>query len=191
MSLSASFAFPEYVEKLKALNHEHACSDELGAFLALQTSTRIAGAFLDLTDQIPVSSAWIHSGLQDMSKLVTVGNEEALLQAGRDLMGFDLRVAFHRQDLHGFIEDMAKQKFDLIHCAYPSSVVEQAHVVHLLEMGGMAIFSHAQSNLLADENIDGVKLHKWRLAASNQQVSLVTKGSIIRRRRGGRNRNHG
>jgi len=191
MSLSISLALPEYVEKLKALNHEQACSDELGAFLALQTSTRIAGAFLDLTDQIPVSSAWIHSGLQDMSKLVTVGKDEALLQAGRDLMGFDLRLAFHGQDLHGFIEDMAKQKFDFIHCAYPSSFVEQAQVVHLLEMGGMAVFSHTQSNLLDDDHMDGVKLHKWRLTAGQQQVCLVTKGSIIRRRRGGRNRNHG
>jgi hypothetical protein len=182
---------PDLVEKMLASGPTSQCSDALGRFLALQTSTRIAGAFLDLTDQVPLSTIWIHSGLQDMSKLVTVGEDDSLLQQGRDLLGFDLRLAFHRQDLHGFINDMAKQKFDFIHCAYPTAVVKQSQVVHLLEMGGMAVFSHPKSLLLAEEAMDEVKLHKWQVMAGGQPISLVTKGSIIRKRRGGRNRNHG
>lgn len=182
---------PELVEKFLAKAPPSSCGDDLGRFLALQTSTRIAGAFLDLTDEPPLSTLWIHSGLQDMSKLVTVGDDDLLLQLGRDCLSFDLRLAFHCQKLDQFIADMERQKFDFIHCSYPSSTIEQNKVVHLLEMGGMAVFSHPDSALLPEESVDDVKLHKWQLSAGEQAVTLVTKGSIIRKRRGGRNRNHG
>jgi hypothetical protein len=103
-------------------------------------------------------------------------------------LGFDLRLAFHCQDLDSFIEDMVAQSFDFIHCCYPTRTISQFRVASMLEMGGMAVFSHPDSQMIEEEMLDDIRLHKWEFDVGGNSIKLVTKGSIIRRRRGGRAR---
>ena len=88
----------------------------VGALLRTLAVSKPSGRFLELGTGTGVSTAWILSGMDLQSTLLTVDNDAELVAIAQEQLGKDSRVEFHVEDGGAFIEKLSNSKklFDMV-----------------------------------------------------------------------------
>jgi predicted O-methyltransferase YrrM len=88
----------------------------VGSLLRTLAMSKPSGRFLELGTGTGVSTAWILSGMDSQSTLLTIENDVALVAIAQEHLGKDSRVEFHVEDGGAFIEKLSSSKvqFDMI-----------------------------------------------------------------------------
>jgi predicted O-methyltransferase YrrM len=88
----------------------------VGALLRTLAVSKPSGRFLELGTGTGVSTAWILSGMDLQSTLLTVDNDAELVAIAQEQLGKDARVEFHVEDGGAFIEKLSNSKklFDMV-----------------------------------------------------------------------------
>jgi hypothetical protein len=86
----------------------------LGELLRVLAASRPGGVFLCLGRGAGEAGAWIVDGMDLASRLVIVVDDTEQADRLRGIIGEDLRVTVHVQDMAAFLTDVRDHRFDLI-----------------------------------------------------------------------------
>jgi predicted O-methyltransferase YrrM len=110
------------------------------AFLRTLAASKPAGNFLELGSGTGLSTAWILDGMDAGSRLMTIDNDESLLQILRRHLGSDPRLTVVSGDGDELMPSLANQKFDFIFAdAWPGKYRFLDETLSLIKPGGIYI----------------------------------------------------
>jgi predicted O-methyltransferase YrrM len=110
------------------------------AFLRTLAASKPAGNFLELGSGTGLSTAWILDGMDAGSRLMTIDNDESLLQILRRHLGEDPRLTVVFGDGDELMSSLSTQKFDFIFAdAWPGKYRFLDETLSLLKPGGIYI----------------------------------------------------
>jgi predicted O-methyltransferase YrrM len=110
------------------------------ALLRTLAASKPAGNFLEIGSGTGLSTAWILDGMDAGSRLMTIDNEESLLQILRRHLGSDPRLTVVYGDGDELMPSLANQKFDFIFAdAWPGKYRFLDETLSLLKPGGIYI----------------------------------------------------
>ncbi|TYQ27779.1 methyltransferase domain-containing protein [Pseudanabaena sp. UWO311] len=114
----------------------------VGALLRTLAVSKPSGRFLELGTGTGVSTAWILSGMDLQSTLLTVDNDAALVAIAQEHLGKDSRVEFQVEDGDALIEKLSnsKQLFDMIFAdTWAGKYTHFEEALQCLKSGGLYI----------------------------------------------------
>ncbi len=132
------------LERIKAAS-KRACFDlaideDAGRVLGAVAASKTAGLFLELGTGSGSSTAWIASGMDRDSKLVTVEHDRKLQAIARRVLGSDRRIEFVNCDAWEFLAKDRGQSFDLIFAdTYYGKFSRLEQALGMLASGGVYI----------------------------------------------------
>ncbi|MGE0681515.1 MAG: O-methyltransferase, partial [Candidatus Binatia bacterium] len=91
-----------------------ASEPQTGSFLRTLAATKPAGTFLELGTGTGLSTAWILEGMDQISTLLSVDNDEKVQAIAIQHLGYDPRVTFQLADGAAFLETLKGRTFDYI-----------------------------------------------------------------------------
>ncbi|XGV94684.1 MAG: O-methyltransferase [Leptolyngbya sp. BL-A-14] len=113
-----------------------------GSLLRTLAASKPAGNFLELGTGTGVSTAWLLSGMDAHSKLITIENDKEVFSIAQKYLGDDQRLSLYVEDAEIFltrIEKMAQQ-LDLIFAdTWAGKYVHLDAALHVLKPGGLYI----------------------------------------------------
>jgi predicted O-methyltransferase YrrM len=110
------------------------------SLLRTLAASKPSGNFLELGSGTGLSTAWILDGMDADSRLMTIDNEESLLQILRRHLGFDPRLTVVCADGDELMPSLTSQKFDFIFAdAWPGKYRFLDEALSLLKPGGIYI----------------------------------------------------
>jgi predicted O-methyltransferase YrrM len=118
-----------------------ACSGErTGQMLAWLAGSLPGGLFLDLGSGTGMSAAWLLTGMDSASRLVSVDIDEKVQSVARTLLADDPRVEFVLKDCGVFLETSERQSFDMIFAdAWPGKFSHRDAAIDLLRENGLYV----------------------------------------------------
>ncbi len=109
-----------------------------GALLRALAASKPGGQFLELGTGTGVGTAWLLSGMDASSHLVTVDSDAKVSDIARRNLGHDPRVTFHLGDGGEFLRKATPQQFDFIYAdAWPGKFSHLDGALSLLKIGGI------------------------------------------------------
>jgi len=134
---------PERYKRIKEATdemHFNMASDVYtGSLLKTLAASKPGGRLLELGTGTGLATAWIVAGLDEKSSLVTVENNELLIEVARKNIS-DGRVEFVLTDGYEWIKNYKGEKFDLIFAdAMPGKYDLFDETISLLNTGGLYI----------------------------------------------------
>ncbi|MGK0494418.1 MAG: putative O-methyltransferase YrrM [Maribacter sp.] len=112
----------------------------IGTFLKTLVSSKPAGRFLELGTGIGLSLSWIIDGMDSNSTLITVDNDQELIDIAKQYFGKDTRIEIVCEDGTSWIKNYAGEIFDLIFAdAWPGKYSEIEEILDLISVGGFYI----------------------------------------------------
>jgi len=134
---------PERYKRIKEATdemHFNMASDVYtGSLLKTLAASKPGGRLLELGTGTGLATAWIVAGLDETSSLVTVENNELLIEVARKNIS-DGRVEFVLTDGYEWIKNYKGEKFDFIFAdAMPGKYDLFDETISLLNVGGLYI----------------------------------------------------
>jgi len=134
---------PERYKRIKEATdemHFNMASDVYtGSLLKTLAASKPGGRLLELGTGTGLATAWIVAGLDETSSLVTVENNELLIEVARKNIS-DGRVEFVLTDGYEWIKNYKGEKFDFIFAdAMPGKYDLFDETISLLNIGGLYI----------------------------------------------------
>ena len=134
---------PEQYEKIKIASDELAfnmASDlQTGSLLKTLMLSKEGGRFLELGTGTGLATAWMKEGLDKNSSLLTVENNELLIEVAKKYIS-DNRIEFILADGYEWIANYNGEKFDLIFAdAMPGKYDLFDETINMLKTGGLYI----------------------------------------------------
>ncbi len=131
----------------------------IGTFLKTLVSSKPAGRFLELGTGIGLSLSWMIDGMDSNSTLITVDNDQELIDIAKHYFERDARVEIVCEDGTKWIKKYERESFDLVFAdAWPGKYSEIEEVLDLISVGGFYIIDDmtAQPNWPEghDKNVD-------------------------------------
>lgn len=123
----------------------------VGALLQTLAASKPSGYFLELGTGTGIATAWLASGMDAQSKLVTVENDSAVVAIAQKYLGDNPHISFHVEDAVASLENIEKtgQQFDLIFAdTWTGKYNHLDRVLNLLKPGGLYIID----DMLPQEN---------------------------------------
>ncbi|MEL6469746.1 MAG: class I SAM-dependent methyltransferase [Cyanobacteria bacterium J06623_4] len=123
----------------------------VGALLQTLAASKPAGHFLELGTGTGVATAWLASGMDAQSKLVTVENDSAVAAIAQKYLDNNLQISFHVEDAAASLEHIEQigQQFDLIFAdTWTGKYTHLERVLDLLKPGGLYVID----DMLPQEN---------------------------------------
>lgn len=118
-------------------------SDHLtGSLLRTLAATKIGGILLELGTGTGLATAWILDGMDATAKLLTMDNDETVVNVAKQYLSDDSRVTFFVMDGDAFIQSLldAQQTFDLIFAdTWPGKYSLLDETLSLLQPGGLYV----------------------------------------------------
>lgn len=112
----------------------------IGSLLKTLISSKPKGNFLELGTGIGLSLSWMVDGMDESSRLITVDNDQTLIDLAKENFGKDQRVEIVSADGADWIKNYHGHKFDLIFAdAWPGKYSELDETLDLLKIGGFYI----------------------------------------------------
>jgi predicted O-methyltransferase YrrM len=112
---------------------------QTGSLLKTLTGSKRAGRFLELGTGTGLATAWIMAGLDENSFLITVENNELLIDIARKYI-HDKRVEFVLADAYGWLKNYEGEQFDFIFAdAMPGKYDLFDETINILKKGGFYI----------------------------------------------------
>ena len=115
-----------------------ASEPKTGSLLRALAASKPGGQFLELGTGTGVGTAWLLSGMDAGSHLISVDNDAKVLDIAKGNLGHDPRVAFHLGDGGSFLEQAAPRQFDFIYAdAWPGKFTHLDLALSVLKVGGI------------------------------------------------------
>ncbi|MDX3540759.1 class I SAM-dependent methyltransferase [Streptomyces sp. MB09-01] len=113
------------------------CEERTGSLLALLAATRPGGRTLELGTGVGAGTAWLLSGMDGASRLVTVELDEAVQKVAREQFRSDPRVTFVAADGGAWLEEYEGEPFDLVFAdTWPGKFTHLERALALVAPGG-------------------------------------------------------
>ena len=110
-----------------------------GSLLKTLVASKPSGRILELGTGSGLATSWILSGMSKNAKLITVDNNDVLLDIAKELLA-DPRVKFVLADGHEWIKEYSGEKFDLVFAdAIPGKYDLFEETLALIKVGGFYI----------------------------------------------------
>lgn len=131
----------------------------IGTFLKTLVSSKPAGRFLELGTGIGLSLSWMVDGMDPSSTLITVDNDQELIDIAKHYFETDTRIEIVCEDGTSWIKNYGGEIFDLIFAdAWPGKYSEIEEVLDLIRVGGFYIIDDMRAQLNwpegHDKNVD-------------------------------------
>ena len=115
-----------------------ASEPKTGSLLRLLAASKPGGQFLELGTGTGVGTAWLLSGMDAGSQLISVDNDAKVLEIAKRNLGHDRRVTFHLGDGGAFLGQATPQHFDFIYAdAWPGKFTHLDLALSFLKVGGI------------------------------------------------------
>jgi len=113
------------------------CEERTGSLLAVLAAARPAGRVLELGTGVGEGTAWLLSGMDGASRLVTVERDAAVQTIAREELGSDPRVTFVTADAGRWLEEYDGEPFDLVFAdTWPGKFTHLERALELVAPGG-------------------------------------------------------
>ncbi|WP_425237194.1 O-methyltransferase [Ulvibacterium sp.] len=155
----------------------------IGSLLKTLIGSKPKGSFLELGTGIGLSLSWMVDGMDNESVLITVDNDQELINIAEEYFGGDPRIQILCQDASNWIKTYTGTKFDLIFAdAWPGKYSEIDEVLNLVKVGGFYVIDDmtAQPNWPEghQENVNGLvsyleKRKDFNLTKMNWSTGLI------------------
>ena len=107
-------AYESIKEATDELKFGMASDPDTGRLLRTLAASKPSGRFLELGTGTGLATAWIADGLDEKSSLISIDNDEVLLNVAQKYIN-DRRVEIIRTDAYDCISDYRGKKFDFIY----------------------------------------------------------------------------
>ena len=127
-------------EESRAAGFDLVSEPMTGCLLRTLVSSKPRGSFLELGTGTGAATAWILDGMDQLSSLATVENDQRLLSIARRHLGADPRVSFVPADGNVFLREAPGAAFDLIFAdTWPGKYENFELALGLLKEGGLYV----------------------------------------------------
>lgn len=127
------------VKATKEISFSMASDMHTGSLLRTLAASKKAGHFLELGTGTGLATSWILSGMDSASNLITVENQDSLLNIAKQQLN-DSRIEFILADGYKWILNYNAEKFDFIFAdAMPGKYDLLDETIDLLKPGGLYI----------------------------------------------------
>lgn len=138
------FSFPKNHKEILTATHElgfNQLSDgKVGSLLSTLCSSKIRGKFLELGTGTGLCTSWILHGMCEYSSLITVDNDEHLVDIARKHLSNDKRVEFIVCNGEDLINRLGPSSIDFIFAdTWPGKYNHIEETINLLKVGGFYI----------------------------------------------------
>lgn len=140
--LELPLSLPEIEVATRASGFGMASDRLTGSLLRTLAASKPGGGFLELGTGTGLATAWLLSGMDAASRLLTVDNDPRVVAIAERHLGGDPRVAFHVMEGGAFLEALCTQglAFDLIFAdTWPGKYTHLDEALKLLKVGGIYI----------------------------------------------------
>lgn len=132
--------YPELLAKSKEIGFTMPSDMYIGTFLKTLVSSKPNGNFLELGTGMSLSLAWMLEGMDMNSKLISIDNDEELIQIAKDFFANDQRLQLVCADGDVWLSQYNGEKFDLIFAdAWPGKYSCLDEVLKLIKVGGFYV----------------------------------------------------
>lgn len=123
-----------------AIGFGMASDHQTGALLRVLAASKPGGRFLELGTGTGLSAAWLLDGMSADSTLLSVDNDERVVDVARRHLGSDRRASFHCQDGLAFLAGLGGRKFDFIFAdTWPGKYDGLEAALELLDTGALYV----------------------------------------------------
>ena len=127
-------------EDTERLGFTMASERDTGQLLRVLAATKPGGRLLELGTGTGLSACWLLDGMDADSQLLTVDNDEEVLEVARKHLGDDPRLAINCADGGDFLGSLSGERFDLIFAdAWPGKFTHLGNALELMAVGGIYI----------------------------------------------------
>ncbi len=131
--------YENIVQATRAIEFNMASDLQTGSLLKTLVASKPSGRILELGTGTGLATSWIVDGMDPGTKLVTIENNELLLDIARKALP-DARVEFVLADGYEWIQTYSGEKFDLIFAdAMPGKYELFEETIALVKKGGFYI----------------------------------------------------
>ncbi|MDO3641464.1 O-methyltransferase [Mucilaginibacter sp. L3T2-6] len=110
------------------------------SLLKTLAATKPGGKFLELGTGTGLSTTWILDGMDEASTLISIDNDETLLNIAKENLGVDKRLKLICTDGADWIKQNAGQKYGFIFAdTWPGKYLLLDEVLDMIEKGGIYI----------------------------------------------------
>lgn len=110
------------------------------SFLRTLAASKPCGAFLELGTGTGLSTAWLLDGMDGLSTLTSVDNDEGALAVAKEHLGADSRLTLVCEDGDAFLRRIVRQRFDFIFADTWSGKYQMLDdTLELLSPGGLYV----------------------------------------------------
>lgn len=119
------------------LGFSMASEPRTGALLQLLAASKPGGRFLELGTGTGVGTAWLLSGMDAASTLISIDTNEEVQDVARASLGGDARLRLMSCDAAGFLWRQPKKSFDLVFAdAIPGKYEARDEALATVKVGG-------------------------------------------------------
>ncbi len=110
------------------------------SLLKTLAATKPSGEFLELGTGTGLATAWILDGMDDESTLISLDNDETLLNVAKENLGIDRRLTLICTDGNEWLKRNAKMRFSFIFAdTWPGKYMMLEETLAMLAPGGIYI----------------------------------------------------
>ena len=132
-------ALAEIQHRTEAVGFNMGSEPLVGALLRTLVASRPGGRFLELGTGTGIGAAWMLSGMDAASTLVTVDIDPAAQSIANDILGADPRLTIVEQDAIAFLQ-ACPDKFDLVFAdALPGKYDDLEYALAVVKPGGFYV----------------------------------------------------
>jgi predicted O-methyltransferase YrrM len=138
--ISLPCQLPAIEARTKEVNFTMASEHRTGALLQVLASSKCGGKLLELGTGTGISTAWLLSGMDTSSTLVSVDTDARFQNMARESLGHDARLTLVTEDAATWILRQPKFSFDLIFAdAMPGKYEVLDETLALVKSGGFYV----------------------------------------------------
>ncbi len=134
-----------------------------GSLLKTLVSSKPGGNFLELGTGIGLSLAWMLEGMDSDSKVISIDNDEELIEIAKDFFERETRLELICEDGADWLSNYSGEAFDLIFAdAWPGKYSLLDRTLSLLKLGGFYVIDDMskQPNWPEGHDLNAVELVK-------------------------------
>ena len=105
---------PALNARTKELNFNMASEPRTGALLQVLAASKMRGRMLELGTGTGIGTAWLLSGMDGESSLISIDTDPEVQGEAKELLGGDRRLTLLNEDAAVFMRNQPKHSFDLI-----------------------------------------------------------------------------
>ena len=168
---------PESLKQIETrsrnLDFGMASDPRIGALLAALAASKPGGRFLELGTGTGIATAWLLSGMDATSTLISVDVTPEFQAVAKEVHGHDPRLTLVLEDGNQFLHSHSPQSFDLVFAdAIPGKYESLDETLALVKPGGFYVID----DMLPQPNWP--EGHDARAAALIERLSLETEFQI-------------